>query len=116
MQDGASYIKDSNDFINKVKNIDIPNDVLTATADFAGLYLSILPTKYMLYGNKSYKEIPTENLIKMAEFLLENNYFELDSSVFQQILSTAIGTKFTPPCACILICIYFYFYMHLFLF
>ena len=33
------------------------------------------------------KNIPTENLIKMA--------------VFQQISATAIGTKFAPPYACI---------------
>ena len=32
MQNGASYVKDSNDFMNKIKNIDIPND-----ADVAGL-------------------------------------------------------------------------------
>ena len=39
------------------------------------------------------KEIPTENLNKMAEFVLKNNYFEFISSVFKQISSTAIWTK-----------------------
>ena len=38
MQNGASYIKDSNNFINKVKNIDIANDALQVTADVVGLY------------------------------------------------------------------------------
>ena len=28
IKNGASYIKDSNDFMNKVKNIEIPNDAL----------------------------------------------------------------------------------------
>ena len=46
------------------------------------------------------KEIPTENLIKMAEFVLKNN-FEFDTNVYQQISGTAIGTKFSPPYACI---------------
>ena len=33
MQNGGSYIKDSNDFKRKIKNIDIPNDALLVTAD-----------------------------------------------------------------------------------
>ena len=30
----------------------------------------------------------------MTEFVLKNKYFEFDSSVFQQILGTTIGSKF----------------------
>ena len=37
MKSAASYIKDSNDFMNKVKNIEIPNDALLVTADIIGL-------------------------------------------------------------------------------
>ena len=37
----------------------------------------------------------------MAEFVLKNNVFEFDTNVYQQISGTAIGTKFTPPYACI---------------
>ena len=37
----------------------------------------------------------------MAEFMLKNNYFEFDRSVYQQVLGTAIGTKFARPYACI---------------
>ena len=43
MQNGASYIKDSNDFMNKVKNIDIPNDAFLVTLDVVELYSSITP-------------------------------------------------------------------------
>ena len=39
MQNGASYIKDSNDFKGKIKNINIPKDALLVTADFVGLSL-----------------------------------------------------------------------------
>ena len=42
MQERWSYIKDSNDFIKKTKNLkDIPQDALSVTADFVGLYPSI---------------------------------------------------------------------------
>ena len=67
MQRGASYIKDSNDFINKVKNIDIPNDALLVTA-VVGLYLSIpnkLPLKALsdALKNRNYKEIRARSLV-----------------------------------------------------
>ena len=37
----------------------------------------------------------------MAEFVLKDNYFEFDRSVYQQVLGTAISTTFAPPYACI---------------
>ena len=37
----------------------------------------------------------------MAEFVLKNNYFHVYGKVKQQLLGTAIGTKFAPPYACI---------------
>ena len=40
--------------------------------------------------------------MKMAEFVLNNNIFEFNSSkTYQQKSGTAIGTKFAPPYACI---------------
>ena len=102
MRNGASYIKDSNDFMNKVKNIDIRNDALQVTANVVGLYRSI--PHEVGFGalrnaseKRNFKKIPTENLIKMAEFDLKNNYFESDNSVFQQISGTDIGTKLKIP-------------------
>lgn len=37
-----SYIKDSNNFLHKIRNLrDKPNDASVVTADFVGLYPSI---------------------------------------------------------------------------
>ena len=36
-----SYIKDSQDFIQKTKNVKIPNDYTLVTADFVSLYSNI---------------------------------------------------------------------------
>ena len=47
------------------------------------------------------KCIPTEDLDKMAEFVLKNNYFEFNSKIKQQVSRTAIGTKFALPYACL---------------
>ena len=37
----------------------------------------------------------------MAQFVLQNKFFEFNNDVLQQISGTAIGTKFAPPYACI---------------
>ena len=45
-------------------------------------------------------QISTSDLVKMAKFVLQNNYFEFNGETKQQISGTAIGTKFAPPYAC----------------
>ena len=53
------------------------------------------------FEERNYKIVPTADLVDMANFVLKNNYFELDSCVKQKILGTAIGTKFVLPFVCI---------------
>ena len=107
MKSGVSYIKDTNDFLFKLKNLGkIPKNAFLVTADVVGLYpsiphdegLEVLRKQLNAFDNKS---IPTEDLVKMAEFVLKNNYFEFNSTFKHQISGTAIGTKFAPPYACI---------------
>ena len=107
MQNGWSYIKDSNDFIKKIKHLKkIPDNAILVTADVVGLYPSI-PHKAGLRALKEVldtreeKKISTEDLVKMAEVVLKNNYFGFNGQVKHQILGTAIGTKFAPIYACI---------------
>ena len=47
------------------------------------------------------KFISTNDLVKMVEFVLKNNYFQFNGKVKQQISGTAIGTKFAPTYACV---------------
>ena len=77
VQEGWSYIKDSGDFIKKLKNIDhFPQDAIMVTADVVSLYPSIphdaglLALRKALY-NRENKKISTDDLIKMAEFVLK---------------------------------------------
>ena len=79
---------------------------ILVTADVVGLYpsiphddrLEVLRKQLNAFDNKS---IPTEDLVKMAEFVLKNNYSEFSSSFKHQISGTAIGTKFAQQYACI---------------
>ena len=40
-------------------------------------------------------------MVKLAEFVLKNNFFEFKNEIKQQIPGTTNGTKFAPPYACI---------------
>ena len=107
MQSSQSYIKDSGDFIKKIKNIGtIPKDSILVTADVVGLYPSIsheagLRALEKAPNSRTNKNVSTEDLVKMAKFVLKNNYFEFNGKVKQQISGTAIGTKFVPTYVCI---------------
>ena len=103
MQKSKSYIRDSRHFLEKIKNVStIPENAILVMADVVGLYPSIshqagLSALKETLENRSVKKIPTENLIKIAEFVLKNNLV-FNNKVFQQISGTTKGTKFAPPC------------------
>ena len=107
MQRGKSYIKDSGDFINKTKSLqNIPEGAILVAADVAGLYPSSthqagLKALREALDNREIKQIPTENLLKMAEFVLKNNFLEFNDKVKKQLSSRAIETKFAQTYASI---------------
>ena len=82
VQSSWSYIKDLGDFIKKIKNIStISKDSILVTADVVGLYPSIphdagLKAQEKALNNRTNKKFSTEDLVKMARFVLKNNYFE----------------------------------------
>ena len=84
----------------------VPEGSFLVKADVVGLYPSI-PHKEGILALKSKLEeqtsskIPTNDLVKLAEFVLKNNFFEFNNEIKPQISGTAIGTKFAPPYACI---------------
>ena len=107
MQNGLSYIRDSQYFLEKMKTIgSVPKNVILVTADVMGLCPHIpqqtgLKALKEALEKRDIKKIPTEDLVKMTEFVPNNNIFEFNSKAYQQKSGTAIGTKFAPPYACI---------------
>ena len=102
MKERKSHIKDTADFLDKLKDLgEVPEGAILVTADVIGLYPSIPHTEGLEVLRKQHdkflhKKAPTEDIIKMADFVLKNNFFEFNSKFFQQISGTAIGTKFAP--------------------
>ena len=99
-------IFETGNFIDKMKRIlKIPEDSFLVTADVVVLYPSIPHNEGISALKQKFEEqpstkIPTNDLVKLAEFALKNNLFEFNGKVKQQIYRPAIGTKFTPLYTC----------------
>ena len=103
MQEDCSCIKDSGDFINKTKNVSsIPENATVITVDVAESYASIsyeADSRTLRESlDKQDKKSISEDLVKMAELVLKNNFFEFNSKI-RQVSGTVIG---------ITICVSFY--------
>ena len=100
-----SYIKDTNDFLKKLKNIkNLPNDYLLCTVDVVGLYPNIphddgLAAVKKALDRREDKTISSDSLLELTECVLKNNVFEHNNKTFRQKQGTAIGTKMAPPYA-----------------
>jgi hypothetical protein len=98
-----SFIKDANDFIEKVKTIDkVPNNAFLVTIDAASLYTNI-PTTGGISAMEHFLEkrpvgsLPnTAFLVELASKILLKNNFQFMGQNYMQISGTAMGTTFAP--------------------
>ena len=88
---GWSYMKDSEDFINKSPKLGkIIDYAILVTAVVVGLYpriphnFGVSALKESLDKRKQ-KKVPTAELVQMAEIFLKNNCFEFNNQIQQQI-------------------------------
>ena len=100
-------IKDSGHFIKMTRNLGlIPENATLIRLNVVGLYPSIpheagLKSLREVLNKRKQHSIPTSELIRIADFVLKNNYFEFNRQIKQQISGTTIGTTFAPPYACL---------------
>ena len=91
----------------KTRNLGpISENAILVTADVVGLYTSIpheagLKALREVLDKREQHTIPTSELIKMADFVLKNNYFQFNRQIKQQSSGTAIGTKSARHYACL---------------
>ena len=84
MQESWSCIRDFEHFFKKLKHLgQIPDGAVLVTADVVGLYPSIshkagLETLRRRFNEHETSEIPTADIVQMAEFVLKNNSFEFN--------------------------------------
>lgn len=100
----SSYIKDTYDFINKIKNLNIPKDALLFTIDVDSLYTNIdiqegIQVIKDVFFRFPDKKRPDKELLQLLEINLTRNDFEFNGQFYLQIKGTAMGKKFAPAYA-----------------
>ena len=99
-----SYIKDTYDFIDKIKGITVPQSAFLFSIDIDSLYTNI----NTVAGLKAIRDIfkkypdrqrPDAELLKLLELNLTKNDFTFDGRTFLQISGTAMGKRFAPSYA-----------------
>ena len=108
-QSTPSYVKDTNHFLQIIKNISLPSDktVIMATMDVSSLY-TVIPqndgiTSTLCYYKKQYDSlnltVTPDTLETLMKLVLENNTFEFGNINYLQISGTSMGTRMAPSYA-----------------
>lgn len=99
-----SYIKDTNHFLDQLRDLKIEKNALLVTFDVESLYTNIQPDKGLLALDKVFHRAGGTGLDKLVfneirsllEISLNNNDFQFNDEWYQQISGVSMGRKFAP--------------------
>ena len=95
-----SYVKDTYDFLDKIRDLQVADDAMLVTFDVKSLYTNIDPEKGLLALDKIYEKskhsIPFKETRDLLEICLKNNDFKFGDQWYLQIKGTAMGKRFAP--------------------
>lgn len=102
-----SYIKDTNDFLEKISKVQqpIPQNSLLVSIDVASLYTSIshdngIKAAKSFLDTRDKNSKPSSNFILvLINFILNMNVFRFQDNIYIQKKGTAMGTRMAPSYA-----------------
>lgn len=99
-----SYIKDSFDFLNKIRNKVIDNNFLLVSGDITSLYTNMHIKRSLAVVKRAFSRYPSADrpdqaILDLLELTLNNNDFSFNNEIFLQIFGTAMGKSFAPSLA-----------------
>ena len=99
-----SYIKDTYDFVNKIRYQRIPSDAFLVTGDVTALYTNMQIDRTIEIVRQALQKHPIDgrpdhHIIKLLEITLRNNDFVFNDEFYLQICGTAMGKTYAPGLA-----------------
>lgn len=101
-----SYIKNTQDFLDKLSQIEVPENALLITLDIESLYTNIQTKDGIKSVKRMFDKHPKHELLRPDKYLLELlelnlncNDFVFDNQWYLQVSGTAMGKKFAPSYA-----------------
>lgn len=100
----ASYVKDSYDFVSRIKNQPINTKALLVTGDVTSLYTNMNLNRTIAVAKRALAKNPQPHrpdkfLIQLLELTLRNNDFRFNEEIFLQKYGTAMGKTYAPSLA-----------------
>ena len=100
----ASYLKDTSDFLNKLRTVKITENSLVVTMDVENMYTNIDHESGLLAVKKAFEDYPDpirpdKQILDLLEISLKNNDFQFNGETFLQVRGTAMGKKYAPSYA-----------------
>ena len=99
-----SYLKNTYDFIDKIRNYAVQNNYLLVTGDVTALYTNMdidrsLRCVEELFQKNPVTSRPDQHILKLLEIAMRFNDFEFNGDFFLQTMGTAMGKRFAPSLA-----------------
>lgn len=99
-----SYLKDTYDFVNKVRHQIIPEGAFLVTGDVTALYTNMNIDRTLSVARRALHRHheggrPDEYILRLLELTLKNNDFVFDGEFYLQICGTAMGKSYAPGLA-----------------
>jgi hypothetical protein len=113
--ESESYVKDSQDFILKTKDLEIPIEAFLFSCDFESLYTNIIHEILLNLFSDFFKDkikieenehLDFKAFMLFLKFILYNNYFKFNKKFYRQILGIAMGSVCGPSIANLFVLLY----------
>ena len=99
-----AYIKDTYDFVNKVRGKPVQANSFIVTGDVTSLYTNMNLDRIIAVIRETFAKNPdslrpSEEILELLDLTLKNNDFEFNNEFFLQIHGTAMGKRYAPSLA-----------------
>lgn len=99
-----SYLKDTYDFITKIRQPTIPDQFFLFTMDVNSLYTNIGISEGLTAVKNIFSQYPDPHrldleILQLLHINLKRNYFEFNNQFYLQTIGTAMGKKLASPYA-----------------
>jgi hypothetical protein len=100
----SAYLKDTYDFISKVRDRSIPTGCILVTGDVSALYTNMETSRTIRVVKEAMEKYPNDrrpdkHLLQLLDITLKNNDFSFNNEMFLQITGTAMGKAYAPSLA-----------------
>ena len=99
-----TYLKNTYDFISKIRNVKVPNDCYIVTGDVSALYTNMIHDRTLSCVKDIFKKYPEslrpdKHLMELLKITLKNNDFEFNGKTYLQTCGTPMGKVYAPALA-----------------